>query len=449
VRFLSLAFLLAAGAGFAEGPKAVYLELQPVDEEVSRSVSQGITQGLAKELEKSFSLLPPAQAEALAAGKEKEPDISEATAQLDEARKLLGNVQFKQAFKKLATARSILEPLRPQLRDYTQLTTALLYTAVVAMNLGDKRTSANAFADLARLRPDFRIDSAEFPPAVVEAFEKARQYEAKQPRGRMNISSTPAGAQVFIDEVPRGQTPLTVPGSPGEHVIRLQSNGYLSWTKLQMVDSYGKHEVKAELTKNVPQESLLTLRNGAATGAAPEALIAAAGPVNSALGTDGIVVGTIAISVKGFVVSAAWLPKAGTPQVMTVDIARKLDDQAAKLSALGGALAKAAQSKEAPTKEGALIAQQVGDGKLSRAPEYEKYGLGYAPGGAAAVLAELARTPTGPLGGTQGQVTQKPGVPVWVWVGIGVLAAGAAAGATGIYFATRPPSGVQFVLQKQ
>jgi hypothetical protein len=232
-------------------------------------------------------------------------------------------------------------------------------------------------------------------------------------------------------------------------VVRLQSPGYLGWSKVVTVESYSKHEVKAELQKNVPQEALKTLQAGAASGASPEALLQASGAVNAALGADGIVLGTIALSVKGYVVTAAWLPKSGTPQVMAVDIARKLTDQTTQVQKLGAALAQAPQKKEAPTKEGTLAVQQVGDGKLSRKPDYEKYALGYAPGGAAAVLAELAKTPTGPLNGPSGGVVQKPGVPAWVWVGIGVLAAGAAAGGTAIYFATRPPSGVQFVIQRQ
>lgn len=443
------AALLAAGAATAappDAPKAVYLELQPLDAEVSPAVNQQLSEALAKELEKALSLTPRAEVDAVRAGTEKEPDTAAATALLAEAKTLLGNVQARQAFKKLAAARAILEPLRPQLRDYTQFTQVLLYTAVVAMNLGDKRTAAAAFADLARLRPDFRIDSAEFPPNVVEAFDKARQAEAKQPRGRLLVSSVPAGAQVFVDEVARGQTPLTVPASPGEHVVRLSSPSYLSWTKTVAVESYGKHEVKAELAKNVPQASLKQLEEGAVAGEKPQVLLDAAQVVSTTLGAQAVVVGISALSVKGYVVTAAWLPKDGTPQVMAVDINRSLDNLRPQLEALGAAVAAAPLNKPV-IQDGALAVVPVGSGKLSRAPDFGKYGLGYAPGGAAAVLAEAAKAPVGVA--PSAVAVTKPGVPAWVWVGIGVLAVGAAAGGTAIYFATRPPAGVQFVLQRQ
>lgn len=443
--------LLAAGVASAappEAPRAVFLELAPLDEEVASSVRQQLSQGLGNRLNESFRLVAPAEVEALRAGAEKEPDVAEAAALIEQARKHLGNVQFKQAYKLVAQARTLLDPLRPNLRDYSLLTNAMLYQAVIAMNLGDKRGSAQAFADLARLRPDFRIDSAEFPPAVVEAFDKARSADAKQPRGRLIISSVPAGAEVYVDEVKRGQTPITVPASPGEHVIRLSSPTYLSWTQTVNVASYGKHDVKAELAKNVPQASLKELEAAAVSGGAPEVFTRAASVVAEALGADGVVLGIVALSVKGYVVTTAWLPRRGAAQVMAVDVNRSLDNLEASADALAAAVA-AAPKAEVPAREGAIAVKEVG-GALSRKPDFDKHGLGYAPGGAAGVLAEMARAAAvagpGPGGGA---VTTKPGVPPWVWVIIGVVAVGAAAGGTAIYFATREPPGVQFVLQRQ
>lgn len=443
--------LLAGGVASAappDAPKAVFLELAPLDEEVPSSVRQQLSQGLGNQLNESFRLVAPAEIDALRAGAEKEPDVAEAAALIEQAKKFLGNVQFKQAYKLVAQARSLLDPLRPKLRDYTLLTNAMLYQAVIAMNLGDKRGSAQAFADLASLRPDFRIDSAEFPPAVVDAFDKARQADAKQPRGRLLITSVPAGAEVYVDEVKRGQTPLTVPGSPGEHVVRLSSPTYLSWTQTVTVKSYGKHDVKAELAKNVPQETLKQLETAAVSGGAPDTLVKSAQVVAEALGADGVVVGIVALSVKGYVVTTAWLPRKGAAQVMAVDVNRSLDNLQPKVDALAAAIASAPKA-EVPAREG-IVVTQVGDGALSRKPDFDKHGLGYAPGGAAEVLAEMARAASVPLtapGG--GTVTAKPGVPPWVWVIIGVAAVGAAAGGTAIYFATREPPGVQFVLQRQ
>ncbi|HEU4786072.1 MAG TPA: PEGA domain-containing protein [Gemmatimonadaceae bacterium] len=42
---------------------------------------------------------------------------------------------------------------------------------------------------------------------------------------RMSISSSPTGADVFVDQKPRGRTPLTVEMTPGPHVVRLTRDG--------------------------------------------------------------------------------------------------------------------------------------------------------------------------------------------------------------------------------
>ena len=80
----------------------------------------------------------------------------------------------------------------------------LLLTAVASMNANDKKTAQAAFQELAHLRPDFHIDPTQFPPSVISSFDKARQALEKVARGRVAITSNPAGARIYLDEVPAG-----------------------------------------------------------------------------------------------------------------------------------------------------------------------------------------------------------------------------------------------------
>ena len=46
-------------------------------------------------------------------------------------------------------------------------------------------------------------------------------------QGNVSVSSSPPGANVFIDDVYEGITPVNLTGiSSGSHVLRLQINGY-------------------------------------------------------------------------------------------------------------------------------------------------------------------------------------------------------------------------------
>ena len=47
------------------------------------------------------------------------------------------------------------------------------------------------------------------------------------PVGTLNITSSPSGAQVFIDNRPLGVTPLVAATTPGEHLIQISFPGYL------------------------------------------------------------------------------------------------------------------------------------------------------------------------------------------------------------------------------
>jgi hypothetical protein len=49
--------------------------------------------------------------------------------------------------------------------------------------------------------------------------------------GTLSVITGPAGVQVYIDNVPRGTSPATIPGlSAGSHTLRLEREGYRTMT---------------------------------------------------------------------------------------------------------------------------------------------------------------------------------------------------------------------------
>lgn len=443
-RYAKLCTLLVctAVAARAEKSRVLQLELLPIDPEVSRAVSRQISAALTTDFGDAFALVPEAQLEALRSGAVKPPDISAALAQLATGRDQLISGQYKAAQRTLKGVLDKLDPLRPKLRDYTPIANTLLYTAVAAMNLNDKKAAAAAFGRLARLRPDFRVDPAEFPPNVIEAFQKARQVEDKVPRGRLVVASTPAKAQVYLDELPVGVTPIAVPALAGEHVLRVALAEHVDFTQTVNVESYAKVEVQVPLEKDLSIEALRQLEAQALAGAPPGAFSEPATTVANALEADGIVFGVVALSVKGYLASVAYIGAGDVPQVMVVDLDRSLDKEKASLKKLAAAVVSAARGD-------ARVTGVIGGGAPSRKVDFKKYELGVGPGGSAQVLADAAkaRTLVGLAGGPP--QAEKPPTRVWPWIVVGLAVAAAAGGGTAAYFVLRPPSGVQFELERQ
>jgi hypothetical protein len=68
--------------------------------------------------------------------------------------------------------------------------------------------------------------------------------------GSVSIVSRPPGARVFFDGHPVGTTPMTLSkASAGSHVVRLQSDGYATWSSAIQVASGERTRVTASLDR--------------------------------------------------------------------------------------------------------------------------------------------------------------------------------------------------------
>lgn len=80
------------------------------------------------------------------------------------------------------------------------------------------------------------ILKADDPPSSMDATEAAL----------INVSSTPAGADLYIDERFFGRTPSTIVLSPGAHEIAIKKSGFVVWQRKFKLPS-GHIDVDAEL----------------------------------------------------------------------------------------------------------------------------------------------------------------------------------------------------------
>jgi hypothetical protein len=62
------------------------------------------------------------------------------------------------------------------------------------------------------------------------------------------VTSSPSGAEIFVDGVYVGSTPSSIGMKPGDHVILVKKSGFAGWTRSISVTS-GKVSVTAELQR--------------------------------------------------------------------------------------------------------------------------------------------------------------------------------------------------------
>ena len=171
--------------------------------------------------------------------------ITEARRLLEEGSQAYLDLQLDNAIELLGLAIEEFDASQAALEDESGLGQALLYLGASYIFNGRTRIGRRVFERLHRQMPHIEPDPNEFPPEIVE------QYERSAPRstdGAIHIMSDPTGAIAYVDFVPRGLTPLTVTGVvPGEHTVRLTRPGATPYIEQVDVPRGGQSEVQAFL----------------------------------------------------------------------------------------------------------------------------------------------------------------------------------------------------------
>lgn len=140
------------------------------------------------------------------------------------------------AFKDRALANAELK-LRATIKEYGRAVAAMkdcerlcdaiaLYAASLHAR-GDVEEARFALLDLLALSPDYELPKGRFSPELAKLKDKVAQGREAQMRGALTVSSTPAGARVYVDGKLEGYTPLTLPAlRTGRHLVRLERPGF-------------------------------------------------------------------------------------------------------------------------------------------------------------------------------------------------------------------------------
>ncbi len=110
------------------------------------------------------------------------------------------------------------------------LARAYVYLGVARLQVADVDETRQWFAEAQMRDPTLQLDPAEFPGDVLELWAEALDL------GMLFVDSEPVGAEVSVDGVVRGRSPVGLAGlEPGEYRVRLAHDGYAGVSRVLAV----------------------------------------------------------------------------------------------------------------------------------------------------------------------------------------------------------------------
>ncbi len=174
--------------------------------------------------------------------------MREANELFQNGRRTYDNLELDEAFDFFEQALGAFEDLVAHVGDLNIYSDCLLYMGASEVLRGRSRPAATIFSRLLIIDPERRPDPDVFPPPVVEAFEYASTNMARIREGVLEVTSTPEGADLFVDGVFQGPTPQTLSGlKAGIHYVRVRQQGYTEAGQVVEVSSRRPTQVQLEL----------------------------------------------------------------------------------------------------------------------------------------------------------------------------------------------------------
>ncbi|MBI5510032.1 MAG: PEGA domain-containing protein [Deltaproteobacteria bacterium] len=176
-----------------------------------------------------------------------------ALGQLKEGAKQAQKLRFPQAIRALRKGIDDITKNLDLLDDYGKLVDAYVLLAVSYFRKGQQAAGADVLETLARLRPEYELDQAQYPPVFIAVHNQARARALARPRGALHVTSAPANAEVVVNGRPLGATPILIEEVvPGEQhlVVKMGDN---VWARVVTVHEGDSADVHANLGAGGPE----------------------------------------------------------------------------------------------------------------------------------------------------------------------------------------------------
>lgn len=237
----------------------VSIVVRPLKDGISDEISSDVAAALREVLPKisRLKIIPDDIVERILAYYEKESDFLSkerrgAVENLAMAKDHYFSFQYDEALAETASAIEIFEQ-----GDLSEagalLQDALLTQGVIAKAAGNKELAMNSFDKAVRLDPLYKIDRMTFPPSVSDMYDKLKKGFLKEKTGALKVESSPPAAEVYLNGIMKGVTPLDLGLLPlGSYKILIKANKYRPVEKTVNLGEGGGVVVKETLAWSEP-----------------------------------------------------------------------------------------------------------------------------------------------------------------------------------------------------
>ncbi len=154
--------------------------------------------------------------------------VAEASAELARAKEHYFAFRYKDAEQELNKAIAALSQARGDAEAGQMLVDAYVTRAVVAKSRGDAAQARKSFEAALVIHPALALSAQEYPPSLVSLFEEVKKSRAGAPAGVLSVKSSPQAAEVFLNGISRGVTPLTISALPaGGYSLAVKADRYI------------------------------------------------------------------------------------------------------------------------------------------------------------------------------------------------------------------------------
>ena len=182
-------------------------------------------------------------------GHEERPDPRMATAEeaLSQAKNLYFQFRYLDSWDALQKAMGIIEELDRHVSG-PLLVDAHLTRALVAKARRDTDEVRRSFRKALGINPRLSLSAQDYPPSVITLFEEEREAQFKKPTGTIVVATDPAAAEVYLNGILQGQTPVELAHIPqGTYQLTIKANRYLPVERTVQVEGGRRVELKRRL----------------------------------------------------------------------------------------------------------------------------------------------------------------------------------------------------------
>lgn len=162
---------------------------------------------------------------------------------LEEGKKAYLDGDYERAIQLLSQAISLI-------KNKSTLIDAHLSLALTYFTVNQIENCSEQIKSILKLNPSFKPDPEFYSPKFIKLFEDVRKVNTSE----VTITSTPAGANIFIDDENKGYTPFKGTLYAGKHKVKILKEGFNPLEKEIIVDRTKTNVFEMELTSLVLAE---------------------------------------------------------------------------------------------------------------------------------------------------------------------------------------------------